>query len=79
MSQARANSDALDRLLTVVGEVLGAEVRDASVSFLGLGGDSLAGIIVTEMLREAGIGLNVENLLSARPLCEVASLAEGAG
>lgn len=78
MSQATADSGILHRLLAAVGEVLGSDVRDASVSFLDLDGDSLSAIIVTEMLRDEGLGLNVEDLLSARPLSEVASLVEGA-
>jgi hypothetical protein len=75
---SQADSDILSRLLAAAGEVLGGDVRDASVSFLDLDGDSLSAIIVTEMLRDEGLGLNVEDLLSARPLSDVAGLVEGA-
>jgi hypothetical protein len=76
VSQAKADSGILDRLLGAIGDVLGGDVRDASVNFLDLDGDSLSAIIVIETLREESLSLNVEDLLSTRPLSEVACLVE---
>jgi hypothetical protein len=78
MSHAMANSDVLDRLLAAVRDVLDVDVPEASVSFLDLDGDSLSAIIVAETLRDEGLGLKVEDLLSTRPLTEVAGLVREA-
>ncbi|MDX3234053.1 phosphopantetheine-binding protein [Streptomyces sp. ME19-01-6] len=73
MSQASAESSALERLLEVISDTLEMEVKDGSVSFLGLGGDSLAAIIVAETLREEGLIVEIGDIFSDMPLERVAT------
>ncbi|MDT0543951.1 MULTISPECIES: phosphopantetheine-binding protein [Streptomyces] len=73
MSQAEAKSSALERLLEVISDTLEMDVQDGAVSFLGLGGDSLAAIIVAETLREEGLIVEIGDLFSDVPLERVAA------
>ena len=67
-------TEALSRLLDVVGETLEIEPPSASANFLDLGGDSLSAIIVAETLRDDGISIAVDDLYSALSLDRVAFL-----
>jgi Phosphopantetheine attachment site len=76
MSHATSDGSFLARLLEAVRETLGSDPQDGSASFLDLGGDSLSAIIITEILREEDLNLDVEDLLSSHPLNHVARLIE---
>jgi hypothetical protein len=78
MSQEETKSNRLQKLLKTVADTLEVDPQDGSASFMELGGDSLAAIIVTETLQNEGTCFDVEDLLSTSPLNQIAHLNQEA-
>ncbi|WP_459549936.1 amino acid adenylation domain-containing protein [Nocardia sp. X0981] len=75
----RAPATPAERIVhEVVAELLGRETVDIDDDFFGAGGDSITAIGVCARLRERGLGLVPQELLTRRSLGELAASAEAA-
>jgi acyl carrier protein len=76
MPEEVAERSVSTKFVDVVAEILAVESPDRSRSFRDLGGDSLSAIIVAETLRDDGIVVTAEELLSDLAIDRVAALME---
>ncbi|WP_416565369.1 amino acid adenylation domain-containing protein [Nocardia testacea] len=78
-SGGRAPATAAERAVAeVVAELLGGATVDIDDDFFGAGGDSITAIGVCTRLRERGLVLAPQDMLTRRSLADLAAAAEGA-